>query len=167
MASEGNKTNAATKPNTLKRKIGKLRKWKNSTSLTRKRKSGLFHRVTELSILCKARTALIIISPDKKLYACGYPTVDAVIQQFLDGKKKEDKEIVETLEYEAIQGDEKNFPIITDEARKSSFDFPSWWNNSSDGMSLKSLEEFKTSMVNLRFNIDAVIEEKKKMFKSN
>ncbi|KAJ1388835.1 hypothetical protein SESBI_28765 [Sesbania bispinosa] len=43
----------------------------------------IFNKVTELSILCEAETALIITSPNDKLYACGYPSPDTVIQGFL------------------------------------------------------------------------------------
>ncbi|XLS46905.1 hypothetical protein HN51_021263 [Arachis hypogaea] len=50
-----------------------------------KRKLGLFNKVTELSILCQAETALIVSSQIGKLYACGYPSPDAVIHRFLSG----------------------------------------------------------------------------------
>ncbi|KAK2402442.1 hypothetical protein P8452_08857 [Trifolium repens] len=99
--------NNAAQSNTRKRKIGEIKKAKNSNKsdmMFSKRKIGLLNKVTELSVLCNAKTALIVTTPDKKLYACGYPNCDAVIQQFLtgkdtmeDGKKKEQEETVETL----------------------------------------------------------------------
>ncbi|XP_045802362.1 agamous-like MADS-box protein AGL62 [Trifolium pratense] len=168
MAFEGN--NAAKKENTRKRKIDEIKKADFS-----KRKLGLFNKVTELSILCKAKTALIIRSSNNELDACGYPDCDAVVQQFLAGKvitedydKKKKEEVVEIqrLEYETIvdklmelKEEEKNLEAINDEAEKSGYGIPDWWNGSIDDMSLESLQEFKNSLetlkLNLRLNLDA------------
>jgi hypothetical protein len=81
--------NNAAQSNTRKRKIGEIKKAKNpnnSDMMFSKCKIGLFNKVIELSVLCNAKTALIVTSPGEKLYACGYPNCDAVIQQFLTGK---------------------------------------------------------------------------------
>ncbi|XP_020237602.1 agamous-like MADS-box protein AGL62 [Cajanus cajan] len=48
-----------------------------------KRKQGLFNKLTELSLLCDVKTALIIISPSDMLYSCGYPDADAVLRRYL------------------------------------------------------------------------------------
>ncbi|GAU29735.1 hypothetical protein TSUD_392240 [Trifolium subterraneum] len=140
---------------------------------------GLFNKVTELSVLCKAKTALIVTSPDNKLYVCGYPNCDAVIQQYLtgkdiveDGEKKKQEEInVETLrlEYEAIEDkleeEKKNFEdIITNEKEKGDSIFPYWWDDSIDDMDLETLEEFTASLQNLRLNLGSAMDEKKLMF---
>jgi hypothetical protein len=119
-------------------------------------------------------TALIVRSPNNKLYACGYPNCGAVGQKFLTEKdimednEKLKQEVLETLrlEYEAIgeklkelKEEENNWQAINDEAEKTGFTIPSWWNNSIDDMSLESLEEFKNSLetlkLNLRLNLDA------------
>jgi hypothetical protein len=173
--------NNAAQSNTRKRKIGEIKKAKNlnkSDMMFSKRKIGLFNKVTELSVLCNAKTALIVTTPDKKLYACGYPNCDAVIQQFLTGKdtmeddeKKKQEDIVETirLEYEAIEEklkeEENNLEVIIDEKNKSNSIFPLWWGDSIDDMDLASLEEFKSSLQNLKLNLGSAIDEKK--FSSN
>ncbi|GAU29734.1 hypothetical protein TSUD_392230 [Trifolium subterraneum] len=142
-----------------------------------KRKMSLFNKVTELSILCNAKTALIVASPNNKLYACGYPNCDTVIQQFLtekdiveDSEKKKQEEIVEILrlEYEAVEDkleeEKKNFEAI--EKEKGGSIFP-WWGDSIDNMDLESLEEFVASLQNLRLNLGSAMDEKKLMFTSN
>ncbi|GAU51831.1 hypothetical protein TSUD_416180 [Trifolium subterraneum] len=176
--------NNARKSNTPKRKIGEIKKVKNSNKsdmMFSKRKIGLFNKVTELSVLCNAKIALIITSPDNKLYVCGYPNCDAVIQQFFtgkdiveDGAKKKQEEIVETLrlEYEAIEDkleeEKENFEaIITNEKEKGNSVFPCWWGDSIDDMNLESLEEFTASLQNLRLNLGSAMDEKKLMFTSN
>jgi hypothetical protein len=174
--------NDAMKSNTKKRKIGEIKKVKklNESEMFSKRKISLFNKVTELSVLCKAKTALIITSPHKELYACGYPNCDAVIQQFLTGKdtvedseKKKQDEIVENLrlEYEAIEDklkeEEKNLKAMVDAKDKSDSIFPCWWGDSIDDMDLESLEEFKSSLQNLRLNLGSAIDQKKLMFASN
>jgi hypothetical protein len=175
--------NIATKSNTRKRKIGEIKKLEDPNKFAMsfsKCKIGLFNKLTELSILCKAKTALIVISPDKELYACGYPNCDAVIQQFLTGKdtvedseKKKQDEIVENLrlEYEAtedkLKEEEKNLKAIIDAKSKSDSIFPCWWGDSIDDMDLESLEEFTASLQNLRLNLSSAIDQKKLMVASN
>jgi hypothetical protein len=175
--------NNAAKSDTRKRKIAEIKKAEKSNksdAMLSKRKIGLFNKVTELSVLCEAKTALIVISPNKELYTCGYPNCDAVIQQFLTGKdivdeseKKKQEEIVETLrlEYEAIEDklteEEKNLKAIIDAKSKSDSIFPCWWGDSIDDMDLESLEEFTASLQNLRLNLSSAIDQKKLMVASN
>ncbi|GAU29736.1 hypothetical protein TSUD_392250 [Trifolium subterraneum] len=178
------RNNNATKSNALKRKIGEINKLKNSNKsdlIFSKCKMGLFNKVTELSVMCNAKAALIVASLNNKLYACGYPNCDAVIQQFFtgkdiveDGEKKKQEEIVETLrlEYEAIEDkleeEKNNFEaIITNEKTKGDSIFPCWWGDSIDDMDLESLEEFTASLQNLRLNLGSAVDEKKLMFTSN
>ncbi|GAU51682.1 hypothetical protein TSUD_414960 [Trifolium subterraneum] len=180
MAFDGD--NNATKLNTRKRKFGDIKKVEKSNKshmMFSKGIIGIFNKVTELSILCDAKTALIVTSPNNELYTCGYPNCDAVIQQLFTGKdtfedkeKKKQEEIVETLrlEYDAI-GDEleklteeeKIFQAINDEATKSGSILSCWWNDPIDDMDLQSLEEFKTSLEKLRLNLGSAEDEKKLM----
>ncbi|KAE9615308.1 hypothetical protein Lal_00048354 [Lupinus albus] len=140
-----------------------------------KRKLGLFNKVTELSILCQAETALIISSQQGKLHACGYPNPDVVIRRILnDGSpvqpsgtgKKEHQELVETmnLEYEATHNrlkEEKKSLAEIQEARKGRLDFPPWWNQDIENMGLEDLEHFTASLETLKLNLVATLEAKK------
>ncbi|CAJ2628373.1 agamous-like MADS-box protein AGL62 [Trifolium pratense] len=155
-----------------KRKFDEINKSDKKFS---ERKLSLFNKVTELSVLCNAKTALIIMSPDNKLYTCGYPNCDSVVKQFLtgkdmveDGEKKKQEEIVETLrfEYEAIEEkleeEDKNLKaMIGGEKKENSDSIYPWWCDSIDDMNLESLEEFKASLQNLRLNLGSAMDEKK------
>ncbi|XP_004513973.1 agamous-like MADS-box protein AGL62 [Cicer arietinum] len=174
------RNNLATKPNiSRKRKFENIKveeKFNKDQLSFAKRKQGLFNKVTELSVLCQAKTALIITSKDKKIYACGYPNVDTVIRHFLDGQQnpvdgekqmmQEEEESVENLrvQYEALQDqlkeEKKNLQVIT-EAQKNGSCFHSWWNDSIDDMNLESLEMFKTSLENLKLNLLLSLDEKR------
>ncbi|TKY64204.1 Agamous MADS-box protein AGL62 [Spatholobus suberectus] len=139
-----------------------------------KRKLGLFNKLTELSLLCNVETALIVTSQNGKLYSCGYPDADAVVRRYLAGgppqrtdraSRKKRQETIETLrlEYEAVQNqlkEEKKRLQAMREAQKSGSCFPSWWNQSTEGMSLESLEQFKASLERLKFNLVGAVQGK-------
>ncbi|CAJ1937042.1 unnamed protein product [Sphenostylis stenocarpa] len=48
-----------------------------------KRRTGLFKKANELSILCGAEVAIVVFSPGNKPYSFGHPSVDAVADKFL------------------------------------------------------------------------------------
>lgn len=48
-----------------------------------KRRKGLFKKIGELSVLCGAQVASIVFSPGNKPFSFGSPSVDHVIQRFL------------------------------------------------------------------------------------
>jgi len=168
---------AAERNNTRKRKkdeIKKKEKPNRSNKTFSKHKLGIFNKAIELSILCQSKTALIITSPDNnKLYACGYPNCDAILQSFLTGhmdkdekNTQEDDDVVETLrlQYEAIQRkhkEEQEKLQAVKESQKSNFDFPAdWWNKSIDDMDLTSLEDITTSLDKLKINLSVATEAK-------
>lgn len=173
-SSDGN--NTSTKSNNKRKRTIKIKKAEQSNKPRdsfSKRKLGLFKKVTELSILCNAKTAMIITSPNEKLYVCGYPNPNTVIKHFLDrenpvidtDKRKQDEGVVETLrfQHEAIEErleEENNYLEGIKERNKSSSCFSCWWGHSIDDMALESLEQFKTSLVKLKLNLDASLQGK-------
>ncbi|KAL9330131.1 hypothetical protein ACSQ67_005134 [Phaseolus vulgaris] len=48
-----------------------------------KRRTGLFKKANELSILCGAEVAIVVFSPGNKPYSFGHPSVDVVADKFL------------------------------------------------------------------------------------
>ncbi|KAK7398986.1 hypothetical protein VNO78_10161 [Psophocarpus tetragonolobus] len=52
-----------------------------------KRRTGLFKKANELSILCKAEVAIVVFSPGNKPYSFGHPSVDVVAEKFLQYPK--------------------------------------------------------------------------------
>ncbi|XP_057450870.1 agamous-like MADS-box protein AGL28 [Lotus japonicus] len=159
------------KPNEKKSKrntaVKKLEEANRRNVTFSKRKAGLFNKLTELSILCQAETALIIASPNDKLFACGYPSADAVIRRFLTrgppaaaaGENMNDEERLETLRasYDEVQEhlkeEKKNLQEIMEEQKRNLGVFPSWWETSIDEMDLDGLEMFKKSLENFRLNL--------------
>ncbi|XP_027343276.1 agamous-like MADS-box protein AGL29 [Abrus precatorius] len=53
-----------------------------------KRRTGLFKKANELSILCGAEVAIVVFSPGNKPYSFGHPGVDAVAAQYLQIEPK-------------------------------------------------------------------------------
>ncbi|XP_020221917.1 agamous-like MADS-box protein AGL29 [Cajanus cajan] len=48
-----------------------------------KRRTGLFKKANELSILCGVEIAIVVFSPGNKPYSFGHPSVDVVAAKFL------------------------------------------------------------------------------------
>ncbi|KAJ1392440.1 hypothetical protein SESBI_35802 [Sesbania bispinosa] len=48
-----------------------------------KRRTGLFKKANELSVLCGAEVAIVVFSPGNKPYSFGHPGVDVVADKFL------------------------------------------------------------------------------------
>jgi len=139
-----------------------------------KRKLGLFNKLTELSILCKAETALIITSQSGKVYSCGYPNADTVLRRNITGgpsqhcggsSEKEQEKFLEKhmMEYESVQEKLKEKQKQLKEmkmAEKNSPCFPPWWNLSTENMGLEDLEQFKNYLESLKLNLIATLLEK-------
>ncbi|KAK7246924.1 hypothetical protein RIF29_41795 [Crotalaria pallida] len=53
-----------------------------------KRRTGLFKKANELSILCGAEVAIVVFSPGNKPYSFGHPDVDSVAANFLEQEPK-------------------------------------------------------------------------------
>ncbi|KHN01468.1 Agamous-like MADS-box protein AGL62 [Glycine soja] len=150
MASFG--ANTATKPIKKRKRTIEIKKVEqiNRRYVTfSKRKLGLFNKLTELSVLCVVRRYLNGGLPRRLDSAC----------------KKRQQDAIETLrlEYEATQNhlkeEQKRLQEIK-ETRKSSLRFPSWWNLPTEGMGLEDLEQFKTSLERLKFNLVGALQEK-------
>ncbi|XP_074589039.1 agamous-like MADS-box protein AGL29 [Curcuma longa] len=53
-----------------------------------KRRSGLFKKASELSILCGAEISVVVFSPAGKVFSFGHPSVDCVVDRFLAGNSR-------------------------------------------------------------------------------
>ncbi|KAG5041638.1 hypothetical protein JHK85_014114 [Glycine max] len=53
-----------------------------------KRRTGLFKKANELSILCGAEVAIVVFSPGNNPYSFGHPSVDVVVDKFLKQEPK-------------------------------------------------------------------------------
>ncbi|KAE9610736.1 hypothetical protein Lal_00021251 [Lupinus albus] len=67
----------------------KLVKDNNTRQVTfSKRRTGLFKKANELSILCGVEIAIIVFSPGNRPYSFGHPDVDVVVAKFLQQEPK-------------------------------------------------------------------------------
>ncbi|KAF7134917.1 hypothetical protein RHSIM_Rhsim08G0038700 [Rhododendron simsii] len=126
-----------------------------------KRRSGLFSKAGELSVLCGARVAVIVESPAGKIFAFGSPSVDAVVDQFLAGNtagwgdsdaefdndvhRLRDKHAKAVRELEAEEEREK--------AACGGGGDGSWWEQSLDGLGLSELEQYKAALEVLKSKV--------------
>ncbi|KAK4284446.1 hypothetical protein QN277_001278 [Acacia crassicarpa] len=65
-----------------------IKKMENESNLQvtfSKRRAGLFKKASELCTLCGVEVAIIVFSPGEKAYSFGHPSVDTVLDRFLNG----------------------------------------------------------------------------------
>ncbi|XP_020220161.1 agamous-like MADS-box protein AGL29 [Cajanus cajan] len=67
-----------------------------------KRRTGLFRKANELSILCGIEIAIIVFSPGNKPYSFGHPSVDAVTAKFLQQEPKSNNEVGHDIDMETL-----------------------------------------------------------------
>lgn len=141
-----------------------------------KRKLGLFNKLTELSVLCQVEAAVIITSQNGKFYSCGYPDPDAVVRRYLtggpplrrnpaDNRGQHDLLEKQRLEYEAIQNqlkeEKKRLEEIQGTRNNNGFFFAApWWNLPAEDIDFEDLQQFKTSLECLKFNLIGALQEK-------
>lgn len=63
-----------------------------------KRKSGIFKKASEISIMCGAKVLFILFSPVGKAYSFGHPSVKSVADKFHGNEESERKQIRDILE---------------------------------------------------------------------
>ncbi|XP_062079366.1 uncharacterized protein LOC133783744 [Humulus lupulus] len=93
MAMEMNNNNNNNENNDPNRRVSRGRqkvamvKMDNESNLQvtfSKRRSGLFKKASELCTLCGAELAIIVFSPGRKVFSFGHPSVELVIDRFLN-----------------------------------------------------------------------------------
>ena len=100
MAMEMNNTNSSNETNDLNRRVSRGRqkvamvKMENESNLQvtfSKRRSGLFKKASELCTLCGAQLAIVVFSPGRKVFSFGHPSVELVIDRFLNPHNYRDR----------------------------------------------------------------------------
>ncbi|KAM6601790.1 hypothetical protein CsatA_021399 [Cannabis sativa] len=81
-----NNNNKRTTQGRQKIEIKKLEKKSNKQVTFSKRRSGLFKKAAELSVLCGSEVAVIVFSPNGKLFTFGNPSVDNVVSSYLNNE---------------------------------------------------------------------------------
>jgi hypothetical protein len=54
-----------------------------------KRRRGLFNKASELAIMCGAEVAIVVFSPGGKVFSCGNPSVESVLDRFSSSNSPE------------------------------------------------------------------------------
>ncbi|KAF5951865.1 hypothetical protein HYC85_009809 [Camellia sinensis] len=135
-----------------------------------KRRSGLFKKASELSILCGAKVGIIVFSPGKKAYSFGHPTVDMIIDRFLSRDAPLNSGTHQLVEahrsacvrdlnlqlnhVQALLDVEKQRGTALDQLRMAEGQGEHrWWEGPVEEMNLPQLHQFKAAMMQLRTKI--------------
>ncbi|XP_057493242.1 formin-like protein 7 [Actinidia eriantha] len=138
-----------------------------------KRRSGLFKKASELSILCGAEVCIIVFSPGNKAFSFGHPSVDAVIDRFLTGNQAPPNATNQLVEahrnvavqdlnarlmqvQETLEAERKRGAELDQERAESRSQRP--WEAPIDELGLEQLEQLKAAMENLRDNVALHVE---------
>ncbi|XP_010483690.1 PREDICTED: agamous-like MADS-box protein AGL62 [Camelina sativa] len=146
-------------------------KMKNESNLQvtfSKRRSGLFKKASELCTLCGAEIAIIVFSPGRKVFSFGHPSVETVIDRFLNNNPPpphqhnnmqlsevhrnsvvQDLNIHLTQLLSQLEAEKKK----TEELRKmreKTKALGDWWEDPVEGLALNQLSGFKGNLENLK-----------------
>ncbi|CAK9167875.1 unnamed protein product [Ilex paraguariensis] len=158
-------TNIMMKKKTQGRKkieIKKIEKPSNRHVTFSKRRSGLFKKAGELSILTGAEAAIIVQSPGGRVFAFGHPSVDAVVDRYLAGSSGSQHSVEDAINddhmhefkkrYSEVSEDleaERKRKVAVEEAKRvSSGGY--WWNEPVDDLGLEELERYMASLEELK-----------------
>ncbi|KAL8056585.1 hypothetical protein ABFX02_04G128200 [Erythranthe guttata] len=148
--------------------IKKIEK-KSSLQVTfSKRRTGLFRKASEISVLCGAEIAILVQSPANKIYSYGHPSVETLLDRYQtgggggaassiipyreDGRSKYD-EAVKKLEIVKRSMKQESSSIISTRF---------WWDEPMEGMELYELEEYAEAMEALKDNVLRRVDEMEK-----
>ncbi|XP_031284273.1 agamous-like MADS-box protein AGL62 [Pistacia vera] len=143
---------------------------KNSLQVTfSKRRSGLFSKAMELSVLCGAEVGMVVFSPNGKIYLLGHPNFETVLNRFLNEDEsssfdyhhqevnsegfiafvqehnRQYEQALKELEREKVRSKK-----IEQENNMNEIMGRNWWEHSVEEMSLEEVEEFEKALQNLR-----------------
>ncbi|KAJ4959251.1 hypothetical protein NE237_026362 [Protea cynaroides] len=124
-----------------------------------KRRKGLFKKASELCILCGAETALIVFSPAGKVFSFGHPSVNSVINRYMDRSsvtQNNDGAIRElsrrlTEVNEELEAEKRKGLMILDEVKKEKMP-QFWWEQPIDKLDVNDLKQLKMAIEELRKN---------------
>lgn len=150
--------------------IKKIEK-KNSLEVTfSKRRTGLFKKAGELCVLCGAEVAVIVFSPGRRAFVFGHPSVDLVINRFLQREAggHNSHALVQAGQVQVQAHVRRQYleALETLKVKKESEEMVGgngeggfWWDAPIDNMGLNELEQFKASLEELRKKAELRAEE--------
>ncbi|KAJ0007293.1 hypothetical protein Pint_29336 [Pistacia integerrima] len=144
-----------------------IKKLENKNSLEvafSKRKKGIFNKASELSLLCGAQVAIIIMSPNNRPFSYGHPSVKTLLDRFFSGNNESSEfstnnEAFDTIKHEIdrLQDQfEEEEKIAKEIKHRNETNDHNWWEQQRvDDMGLDELEQFVNSLEQLRSNVAA------------
>uniref|UniRef100_A0ACD5VYA5 Uncharacterized protein n=1 Tax=Avena sativa TaxID=4498 RepID=A0ACD5VYA5_AVESA len=146
-----------------------LREDKDSRQVTfSKRRSGLFKKCSELSLICGAHVAVVVFSEAGNVFALGSPSVDAVLRRYAphpadaaadDAGVDDDREALEKMcqEKEAtaeqLAAEIKQMKLIGDNVINVQGDRSFWWQADPEALGEAELPEFFRALDRIRGNM--------------
>ncbi|KAK9061292.1 hypothetical protein SSX86_018472 [Deinandra increscens subsp. villosa] len=148
--------------------IVRITKESSSSVALSKRRSGIFKKASELSTLCGAQIAIIVLSQTKKkVYSFGEPSVEAIVNRFVEQghdppPKSRTSQLMELLhnaniqelytqltsmigELESLKKDGEEVQKIRKERQENY-----WWDVGIENMGLEELQQLKMAMLGLK-----------------
>ncbi|KAI9198815.1 hypothetical protein LWI28_022525 [Acer negundo] len=140
---------------------------KNSLQVTfSKRRSGLFNKAMELSVLCGVKVGIIVFSPNGKMFVIGHPDFDTILNWYLNGESPP-SEVSASIpclqehnkQYEMamreLEKEKRKGKAIEEEkkAKKNNNNRGFWWDENIDKMQLEELEEYVKGLMKLRLTV--------------
>ena len=148
-----------------------LRPDKNSRQVTfSKRRSGLFKKCSELSLLCGAHVAVVVFSEAGNVFALGSPSVDAVLRRYAplpagapvpaaDDAGVDDREALEEMcrareaTAKQVEAEIERMNKIGDKVIKAQGKRRFWWEADPEELGEAELPEFVRALERLRDNL--------------
>ncbi|XP_012833853.1 PREDICTED: agamous-like MADS-box protein AGL61 [Erythranthe guttata] len=173
-----NKELTICKKKTMGRRKIEIKKIEKKSSLQvtfSKRRTGLFRKASEISVLCGAEIAILVQSPANKIYSYGHPSVETLLHRYqtggAGGSSSAGLSIIPYSEDGRNKYDEavKKLEIVKRSMKQESSGISStrfWWDEPMEGMELYELEEYVEAMEALKDNVSRRVEEMEKQ-KSN
>lgn len=150
--------------------IKKLEKKSSKQVTFSKRRAGLFKKAAELSVLCGAEVAIIVFSPNDKVFSFGHPDVDLLLDRFLTGNltpPKPAESYVPVAEFNCdfadlaaeLEAEKKRAAELIEAAGDFRKNGGFWWEERVEGMRLEELKEFRSALMDLRAKVAERVEE--------
>jgi hypothetical protein len=151
-----------------------LRLEKNSRQITfSKRRSGLFKKCSEFSILCGAHVAVVVFSEAGNVFALGSPSVDAVLRRYVplpagapvpatDDAGVDDGDDLNALEEmcrareeteKQLEAEVARMDLIGDKVIQAQGERRFWWEADVEQLGKAELPEFARALERLRDNM--------------
>ncbi|KAL7152852.1 hypothetical protein ABFS83_04G126100 [Erythranthe nasuta] len=172
---ENNEVLSICKKKTMGRRKIEIKKIEKKSSLQvtfSKRRTGLFRKASEISVLCGTEIAILVQSPANKIYSYGHPSVETLLHRYqTGGGGGACSSIIPYREDGRSKYDEavKKLEIVKRSVKQESSSCSStrfWWDEPMEGMELYELEEYVDAMEALKDNVSHRVEEIEKQ-KSN